>query len=605
MEKVSLYVKKILALILAAIVFAWASRLSIIDTQFEFILILAGAFLLFAFLDFRITGEKPRFLFGLNQSDAFLNKKGGFWNLFKWIVNLFGLAYDLVVWSLWGVYLLFILFTEFLLLIKTIVFWIIHAIIWFIRQLFPPFIFLFRMVLHYLVYWPWWIYQVAFRNMKISINKNFYIIALWGTVPALFIVFLFFAIGQLTGIPELVALSAVFAIIPLVWSYGEIAVLRFEQRERDDHTAVRTGYRSGFDAIRSVLFYLLILLVLIVSMIVLNMLGWIPNLSMTLLGITLNINMAISLLLIFLTVILFFAASILPTHILYRPEHENDLKSSLTLLQVIGRRFLRYSFAGLPASLFGTLLLVIPVLVMLLAFTITEEVKDKILQVRIEQLSGRSAGMEALDAYRADVQIKRLQKYQEVPLLAPAYFEELQNSSQLQSLRSDIGQASDQLEVRRAGFEKEVTSINAEIERIRAESVDQAGVERSNGIALLTAERLDLEEEYLNWEAHQKQCIATMEVDLKEHRRVRAQMPLLYLFVGIMFALFGGLVVAVLVAYLGNVWYELYNLNEDDKPTRWCLVIREIGERDANQPLLGFTFLAILGGLLLLGLQIF
>jgi hypothetical protein len=604
MEKVSLYVKKILALALAAIVFIWASRFSFIDTQFESILILAGAFLLFAFLDFRITGEKPRFLFGLHQSDAFLNQKGGFWNLFKWIVSLFGLAYDLVVWSLWGVYLLFILFAELLLFIKTILFWIIHAIIWFIRQLFPPFVFLFKMVLHYLIYWPWWIYQVSFRNMKTSINKNFYIIALWGTVPALFIVFLFYAIGQLTGIPELVVLSAVFSIIPLVWSYGEIALLRFEQRERDDHTAVRIGYRNGFDAVRSVLFYLLIILLLIVAMIVLNLLGWIPNLSMTLLGITLNINMAISLLLIFLTVILFFAASILPTHILYKPEHENDLQSSLVLLKVIGRRFLRYSFASLPASLFGALLLAIPVLVMLLAFTITEEVKDTVLQVRIEQLSDKSAGMEALDAYRTDVQIKRLRKYQEVPMQAPAFFEELRNRSQLELLKRDIGEARDQLEVRKAGFQKELTSINTEIERVRAERQAESGGEGENGIAGLTAERLDLEEEYLDWEAHQKQCIATMEVDLKELRSVRVQLPLLYLFVGIMFALFGGLVVAVLVAYLGNVWYALYNLKEDDEPTRWCQVIGEIRERDANQPLLGFTLLVIIGVLLFMGLQI-
>jgi hypothetical protein len=441
--------------------------------------------------------------------------------------------------------------------------------------------------------------------MGASINKNFYIIALWGTVPALFIVFLFYAIGQLTGIPELVALSAVFAIIPLVWSYGEIALLRFEQRERDDHTAVRTGYRNGFDAVRSVLFYLLIILVLIVAMIAMNLLGWIPNLSMTLLGITLNINMAISLLLIFLAVILFFASSILPTHILYRPEHENDLQSSLLLLRVIGRRFLRYSFASLPASLFGSLLLVIPVLVMLLAFTITEQVKDNVLQVRIDQLSEKATGMESLDAYRTDLQIKRLQKYQEVPMQATAFFKELRNRSQLESFKRDIVQARDQLEVRKAGFEKEVSAINDEIEQVRAERLAEAGEEGANGIAGLTAERLDMEEEYLNWEAHQKQCIATMEVDQKELRRVRAQMPLLYLFVGIMFALFGGLVVAVLVAYLGNVWYALYNLKEDEKPTRWCQVIREIGERDANQPLLGFTFLVIIGGLLFLGLRIF
>jgi hypothetical protein len=114
---------------------------------------------------------------------------------------------------------------------------------------------------------------------------------------------------------------------------------------------------------------------------------------------------------------------------------------------------------------------------------------------------------------------------------------------------------------------------------------------------MLTSERLDLEEEFFNWEVHQKECIATMKADLQELKRVRTQMPILYLFVGVMFALFGGLVVAVLVAYLGNLSYELYNMREDGTSTYWCQTIREIGEKNPNQPLLGFTLLAMIGGL--------
>nr|MDA3822948.1 hypothetical protein [Bacteroidales bacterium] len=245
MEKVSLYVKKILALILSFAVFVFLIQTLNIEKAIFQVLIAAAAFLLFAVIDFRITGEKPRFLFGMNQSDTYLNKKGGFWNLFKWIVNLLGFVYDLVVWSIWGAYLLFVLFVDFLLLIKTIVYWVIHALIWFVRQLFPPFIFLFKMFMHYLISWVWWIYQLAFRNMKISVNKNFFFIALWGVIPALFIIFLFYACSQIVGIDELVALSAVFALIPLVWSYGEIAALRFEKRENDSYADVQASFGKG------------------------------------------------------------------------------------------------------------------------------------------------------------------------------------------------------------------------------------------------------------------------------------------------------------------------------------------------------------------------
>lgn len=592
MEKVSLYVQKLLALALSAAIFLLPFTGWINSASPLIVLIPAAAFLLFAYLDFRITGEKPRFLFGLNQSDTFLNKKGGFWNLFKWIVNLFGLIYDLVVWTLWGVFLLFVLFAEFLLLIKTIVYWIIHAVIWFIRQLFPPFIFLFKIFMHYIVNWIWWIYQLSVRNVKTSINKNFYFIALWGTIPALFIVFLFFAIGQLTGMPGLIALSTVFAIIPLVWSYGEIAALRFEKREKASYVKIRASFSNGFEAVRAVLVYLLVALVLIAGEIVLNLLGWIPNLSMSLLGITLNLNMAFSLILVFVAIILGFAGSILPTHLLYMPEHGNNLGSSLTFLHVIGKKFLRYMFAVIPSSFFGAVLLVIPVAVMVITFSFTDNVKDRMLGARMDQLTEKSAGMEALDHYRTDVKIERLQMYLGVPERTPEYFGDLRDASDVRALESGLADAREQLDVRHAAFTKEMAQINAKIEAARS----AGGVrEATDQVTRLSSERLDLEEEYLEWEADQKHCIATMEVDLKEEKSVRAQLPVLYFFMGILFAVFGGIVMAVYTAYMGNVWFELYDLREDGKPSYWVETLNDIRTKYPNHPLLGFTFLAAIG----------
>ena len=103
MDKVSLYVKRILALGLSGTPIV-LSIVAGLDLSLPGIAGLAAiASLVFAYLDFRINGDKPRFLFGMNQSDAYLNGKGGFWNLFKWIVHLFGFIYDLVVWAIWGV----------------------------------------------------------------------------------------------------------------------------------------------------------------------------------------------------------------------------------------------------------------------------------------------------------------------------------------------------------------------------------------------------------------------------------------------------------------------------------------------------------------------
>ncbi len=591
MEKVSLYVKKILALILSSSVFYLAGLSGITPTKTHLILIAAVAFLLFAYLDFRISGEKPRFLFGMNQSDTHLNKKGGFWNLFKWILNLFGFLYDLAVWSVWGAYLVFVLLADFLLLIKTIFYWIIHAVIWFIRQLFPPFVFIFRMAMHYLVNWSWWIYKVTVKNVRITVNRNFYFIALWGTIPALFIIFLFFAMGQLVGIPQLVVLSSVFALIPLVWSYGEISAWRFEQREKDNYTSVRSSFRNGFDAVRSVLFYLIIVLIMIVLELILNLVGWIPNLSMSLLGISLNLNMAISVVLIILAVIISFAGSILPTHILYRPEHENDLTSSLAFLLVICKRCLRYFFSGFPAALFGSLLLVIPLIFLFLAFNLTDSVKNGIMDKRIEQLENRTFE-EPLDAYAAELTLERLDIYKNIPLQASDYFADLRNSAnQVKEAESEINYSEKQIGIRKASFDSEIARLNNLIAKAKAVIGTDSVTEE---IALYNAESLDLEESYQNWESVQKENISKRELDIREIKSKRSQMPILYLFAGILFAVFGGLVIAVFVAYIGNVYFELYDLREDDKPAYWCQTLTEFREKDPNQPLLGFTLLAII-----------
>ncbi|MCF8224541.1 MAG: hypothetical protein K9J30_01540 [Bacteroidales bacterium] len=586
MEQVTLYVKKILALLLSFFVFVLAYETGLFNSLLSLILLAAGAFLLFAYLDFRTTGDKPRFLFGLNQSDTFLNQKGGFWNLFKWIVTLFGLLYDLVVWSLWGVFLLFVLFSDLLLLIKTIVYWIIHAVIWFIRQLFPPFVFMFRMFIHYLVNWVWWIYQLSVRNLKTSINRNFYFIALWGTVPAVFVVFLFYAISQIVGVPELIAISAVFALVPLVWAYGEIAALRFEKREKESYSAVQSSFRNGFEAVKSVIFYIIITIFLIATEIILNLLGWIPNLSMSILGITLNLNMAFSFLLVFLAVILIFASQILPTHILHHPGYDNNLNSTLGFLNVIGKKFLRYTFVELPAGFFGSILLVIPVTVMLIAFTLTDSIKDKVLNIRIEQLSEKTNGMEALDAYRAENRIQRMELYKDMPLIASSNFIELANSgNEIEGMEDELVRSKDQLLSRKVDFDVEIADLSAEIDRARASGGS------AEEITMLSSNRLDAEEEYLDWESDQKEGIAFLEEDLRELKRLRAQMPILYFFIGILISVFGGIVLAVYISYMGNIYFELYSLREDGKPSYWIQTLNNIRKKDPNQPLLGFTFL--------------
>jgi len=604
MEKVTLYVKRILVLGLSFLVFVLASLLinnnnpdaiSFVNgnSGFTFVdfVVLFFSFLLFSYLSFRITGEKPRFLFGMNQSDSFLNEKGGFWNLFKWIVSLFGFMYDLLVWALWGVFQLFVVFAEVLLLIKEVLYWIIHALIWFIRQLFPPFIFMFKMFMHYVVNWIWWLYQVSVNNVKTSINSNFYFIALWGAVPALFIVFLFYAISQVVGIPGLTAISIVFALVPIVWSYGEIAALRYEQREGEEYPVVQSKFSNGFMAVRSVLFYLILIVIFLVAEIVLNLLGWIPNLSMSFLGITLNINMALSFLLVFLAVIISFAGGILPTYILHHPEHDNDLQSTLAFLKTLGNKFLRYIFIEPFNFLFGSILLIIPVLVMFAAFSLTEGIKDSVLEKRVDNLTENRINMSSIEDYRAGLKVERINMYREVPLMAPDYFRDLANSgTELQSIEGDILRLKDRMSTRKSQYDAEYAGLTSAINNV---SQEPGGPAVSDQVERLTSERNQLQQDYVAWEASQEEKLVFAQEDMRELKRQRVQMPVLYFFMGVLFAVFGGIVFAVFIMYSGNVYYEIYALRVDGKPSKWVSTLNEMRRKDPKQPLLGFTFLVL------------
>ena len=592
MEKVTLYVKRILALLFS---FSLTAFLVMAFGQNEALLLLPGlpvSFLLFSVLNFKITGDKPMYLYGITQSDAHLTKKGGFWNLFKWIVNVLGFIYDLLLWIFWGAFLLFMLIVDLIMLIKFVVYWIIHAIIWFIRQLFPPFIFIFRIFIHYIINWFWWIYQLAFRNMRISVNKNFYIIALWGAIPALFIVFLFFAVSQLVDTPLLVAIGAIFAIVPLVWSFGEIAALRYEEREKDDYNTVKSRFRNGWDSVRSVLFYLLAAVILIIAERLLNLVGWIPNLSLSFIGIALNLNMLFSLILVFLAVIISFGGLMLPSHILYRPEHENDLKSSLGFLKVIGQKFLRYLFVHLPVSVFGGLLLIIPVFVIVLTYSLTQNIKNSVMDTKIIDLQEKVISMDPVDAHRTAIKIDRLEMYKNLPLSAPDYFGDLNESGDnIKAFEKGLDNSQSMLLDKRSQHSSWMDEMDAALVVAKADTINTAQFSE------LTAERQRMQEEYDEWAADNQVLTETLQLDLKEQRNLRIQMPILYFFVGILLAVFGGLILAVFIAYIGNVAFELYDMREDGKPTYWRATINDLKAKNGNQPLLGFTFLAIIAAL--------
>ncbi|MCF8379938.1 MAG: hypothetical protein K9H49_10200 [Bacteroidales bacterium] len=607
MDKAYLYIKKLIALVLSFFVMIAVSRwmISLHITNFEYAdgiysginifsvtpLALLIGFLVLSFLHFKITGLKPHYLYGLKKADDHLNKKGGFWLLFKWIFSLFGLVYDILAWSVNGVYAFFLIVIDFLLLIKTIVYWIIHAIIWFFRLFVPPIVFIYKMVIYYLIRWPWWIYKLTFRNMSHAINKNYYYISLWGGVLTIFLIALFYGLGSLVGIEGVVFIGLIFSVLPLVWSYAEISAIRNENRAEDGLDNVRMKFNSGFEAVRAVLFYVVLFLIGIIAEILLNVLGWIPNIGFSLLGLALNVNTFISLVLLFVFVILVFTKVLMPAHIVHNPDYESNLENTGKFLEVIGKKFLRYLVAHIPGTVFAVLLSIIPAVVVFLGVSLTLELKNGIMESRIQTLEARTYTIELKDKYILEERIDRFNYYKNFPLNVMGDFINLPEYSDrkkavglnIVGLKNEVGRVS-QL------FTHDIDSLRFVVNHLSSATNEES-------FRLLSSAKIKLENkeaEYKKWQSDKLDEELKMTAELMYVKGMLYQLPVAFLLVVIWMSIFGGLVLAVFISYFGNIYHELYAFKENDEPTYFKRVALELNSKDRNQPLLGFTLIIIL-----------
>ena len=99
---------------------------------------------------------------------------------------------------------------------------------------------------------------------------------------------------------------------------------------------------------------------------------------------------------------------------------------------------------------------------------------------------------------------------------------------------------------------------------------------------------------FSSWKESRVDQINKMEVELSDSKGMLVQLPIVFLLTIVWISLFGGLVLAVIFAYLGNVYFELYGFKDDVKPAYYQQVVSEQNRKNHNQPLLGFTLLIIL-----------
>jgi hypothetical protein len=582
MGEIYTYIKKLLALLVT--VFAGFYLHQFLEYYFLVPLLL----LTFSVLVFQITGKKPPHLFDFKRIDHYY-EKGGLRDLLKLFITAFGVVYDIIIWTFWGVFLLFEVFTDILRLLKIISFWIIYAILWFLRLFVPPVVIIFRLIIHYGIKWIWWIYQLAFKNMSPSVNRNYYFLAVRGTIPAIFIAFVFYYFSLIIDLHGLAIVGLVLSVLPLAWSFGEIASVRSKNLQNEGFTTIRTNFQNGIESVRSLLFYITFFVILFVVQLALNLTGWMPGAGISLLGVAVNLNTFISFLLILLTLIILFGILMIPTYRLYNYFRENTLSGTVTFLSSVLKKGIQYILVLIPSTLFGSILLIIPSVLLVTSLWLTFTLKNEVLDIRLNQMQEQQLEVnDELQAYELNKNIEQL-KY--LKILPHNLFQKMFNRN---NLNYKENYTEDNIRKEEEKLLRLENRTKARLKTLDDQITLSESPANKGDIASLKEQKLLVSRTFSNQKADIEMVISKYKIDLKYLHRNSQQIPILFFLAGIWISLFGGLVLSFVTAFLGNVFYELYLFRNDGTPSYFETIILHENEKDNKQPLLGFSLLIII-----------
>ncbi len=583
MEKAHIYIKKILFIGICIITGYF------LNIYFSLYYIVPVLLLAFSLADFKITGRKPQYLFDFKRTEEYF-KRGGLRDLIRIVVSMLAFAYDTLVWVIWGIYLIFELLTEFLFLLRDIFFWIIYGIIWFLKLFIPPFVILFKLIIHYLIKWNWWIYQISFRNITASLKKEYYFISAKGMVLSLFTVFIFYFIGLVVEINGLIYIGVILSLLPVTWIFGEISLTVSKGHQDTNNISALNNYNNGLESVRSILFYITVIIVLFILQVLLNLLGWIPDSGLSLLGITLNLNTFITLILFFLVIITIFGVLIIPTHRLFNIFKEVSVRDSVSFLGIIFRKGIQYMLLLIPSSLFSALLIIIPVIILFAVLRFTLFIKDEVIETRIGALN--NAKIEAkneIEEYIIQKRIDNLRFYKNYPI---NIFSEINNRS---NIDYEIRNKKEELADEEAELKLIENETIVEIEKIDDQINNQLLRDAASSmVSDLRNQKLILEKNLAEIKSEREAGINKHIIDINDLENYKLQLLIAFFLTGVWISVFGGFVLAFVFAYLANALYEIYLFRNDSSPSYWRLIFMEEKEKDNKQPLIGFTLLVLL-----------
>jgi hypothetical protein len=592
MSKALIFLRKLITLAIIVLIFAGAEKYHV-----AFYISMPVLNLAFALIASRISGISPKELYNFQRNEKYFSK-GGMRDLLRIPVMFFSFIHDFVVWEIWGLYQLFEMLVDTLSFFKDIVYWIFFGIIWFLKLLVPFWRITLNIAVFYLLKWPWWIFRYAYQNMKSVYNWNMLRIALPGSFLTLLLIQFFIFLDITYGISGLMYIGFILGLLPLSWTFGEIASVRGKKLMNVPFFEVKLNYRNGLESVRGILFFVTFFVVLLLAQAGLNLLGWIPGSGIIFLGIVLNINFLINIILLFLVVLIVFGTIILPSYRLYNEFSETSLRNLKSLIAYISKRFLQYIAGLVPSSVFAFLSVVPIIVVVILSVMLTLSLKDNILDIKISKLKkDRLNAKEQIDDFRISQKIQELTYYKQFPTFneqrqtflmqemkhRQLLVGEIENEKKYQAkLSLDLVKSQENLK----------SQINKWSDLIQEES-------RKNVINQTKIEEVQLKLAHAKTELGKKEQVTAREIKMSKIKveflqRKNNQIPIVFYLSGLFAVIFLTLIFNFYIAYLGNFFYTTFIYRNDGTIAEWRNLIRAEQETDARQPLLSTTLNLIL-----------
>ena len=259
--------------------------------------------------------------------------------------------------------------------------WIVSSIIWVFWNIFwMPIKIVLKSLYHYCILWTWDLYKTSFLAINGTYNKSrlrvtflgaFYTLGIIGLSIYLSILFNFIVFGMI---------GLIVATLPTLKAYGTTtSMLHYnDDREHSNH---------GAKVMKTALNYVIASIVAIIAIELMLLFSWIPDLGLVFLGIAINTNVFLSAIVILSLIVLFFAKSIFPNHLLYNDESTSMQDSVMNYLFSIRDKGLQLVLSLIPGSLWTALVLIIPAALIYLSISTSESFKNRTLSLRGDHIT--------------------------------------------------------------------------------------------------------------------------------------------------------------------------------------------------------------------------